>query len=234
MRMSLHEALANDVDRTFQGDTYSKAVHVNPIYSATETREGLILLPEFKWSETFNLESLYRRTIVHDRSLRSLRDLTDAHLKLLRNIQCVFFLSFSKVSSSHLDVLNDLRVKRGLTEWRVVRNIRVSTDSDEAIDAIYGNVIAQTLQEKRINRRRKCKGGQIPHGNNELTWCCFVVLPTCSYSQTLSTKRLVEMQQCANANEPNAVSPTAKFLFLCLTDAATISYYVIQSGAVLP
>ncbi|KUF84581.1 Bzip transcription factor [Phytophthora nicotianae] len=62
-----------------------------------DPRDGFILLPDFKWSDPSNvraaikafylLESLYCLAIVHDRSLRSLRDLTGTHLKLLHNIR---------------------------------------------------------------------------------------------------------------------------------------------------
>lgn len=57
------------------------------IYEDSHPSNGFILLPDFKWSDPTNLESLYCLAIVHDRSLRSLRDLTGAHLKLLRNIR---------------------------------------------------------------------------------------------------------------------------------------------------
>ncbi|CAI5703133.1 unnamed protein product [Peronospora effusa] len=57
------------------------------IYEDTDPRNGFVLLPDFKWSDPSQLESLYCLAIVHDRSLRSLRDLTGAHLKLLRNIR---------------------------------------------------------------------------------------------------------------------------------------------------
>ncbi|KUF76954.1 m7GpppX diphosphatase [Phytophthora nicotianae] len=64
-----------------------------------DPRDGFILLPDFKWSDPSNvraaikafylLESLYCLAIVHDRSLRSLRDLTGTHLKLLHNIRYI-------------------------------------------------------------------------------------------------------------------------------------------------
>ncbi|KAG2769403.1 hypothetical protein PC129_g4974 [Phytophthora cactorum] len=57
------------------------------IYEDTNPRDGFILLPDFKWSDPSNLESLYCLAIVHDRSLRSLRDLTGSHLKLLQSIR---------------------------------------------------------------------------------------------------------------------------------------------------
>ncbi|KAE9308086.1 hypothetical protein PF008_g21059 [Phytophthora fragariae] len=57
------------------------------IYEDVNPRDGFILLPDFKWSDPANLESLYCLAIVHDRSLRSIRDLTASHLRLLRNIR---------------------------------------------------------------------------------------------------------------------------------------------------
>ncbi|ETL94480.1 hypothetical protein L917_07547 [Phytophthora nicotianae] len=66
------------------------------IYEDTHHRNGFVLLPDFKWSDPSKLESLYCLAIVHDRSLRSLRDLTGSHLKLLRNIR-----------NASLEVLNE-------------------------------------------------------------------------------------------------------------------------------
>ncbi|CAI5746713.1 unnamed protein product [Peronospora destructor] len=57
------------------------------IYEDTDPCNGFMLLPDFKWSDPSKLESLYCLAIVHDRRLRSLRDLTGAHLKLLRNVR---------------------------------------------------------------------------------------------------------------------------------------------------
>ncbi|KAE9330892.1 hypothetical protein PR003_g15217 [Phytophthora rubi] len=57
------------------------------IFEDSHPRNGFVLLPDFKWSDPSKLESLYCLAIVHDRTLRSLRDLTGSHLKLLRNIR---------------------------------------------------------------------------------------------------------------------------------------------------
>ncbi|RLN88984.1 hypothetical protein BBJ28_00023024, partial [Nothophytophthora sp. Chile5] len=57
------------------------------IFEDPHPRTGFVLLPDFKWSDPSNVESLYCLAIVHDRSLRSLRDLNGSHLKLLRNIR---------------------------------------------------------------------------------------------------------------------------------------------------
>ncbi|KAK1945150.1 m7GpppX diphosphatase [Phytophthora citrophthora] len=66
------------------------------VFEDTHPRNGFVLLPDFKWSDPSKLESLYCLAIVHDRSLKSLRDLTGSHLKLLRNIR-----------NASLDVLNE-------------------------------------------------------------------------------------------------------------------------------
>lgn len=47
---------------------------------------GFILLPDLKWDGK-TLEQLYLLALVHPRGIRSLRDLTAAHLPLLRNIR---------------------------------------------------------------------------------------------------------------------------------------------------
>lgn len=66
---------------------FSKSETERVIYEDMSPRDGFILLPDFKWSDPSNLESLYCLAIVHDRSLRSLRDLTGSHLKLLQNVR---------------------------------------------------------------------------------------------------------------------------------------------------
>lgn len=90
----------------------SKSESERIIYEDANPRDGFILLPDFKWSNPANvrpqrwdiagaspcltlrvtcgqLESLYCLAIVHDRSLRSIRDLTASHVKLLQNIRFV-------------------------------------------------------------------------------------------------------------------------------------------------
>ncbi|ETL94484.1 hypothetical protein L917_07551 [Phytophthora nicotianae] len=134
------------------------------------------------------------------------------------------------------EVLSDLLVERGLSEWQVVRGARISTDSDEAIDVIYGYALTTSLQEERIDRKRKRKAGNRASDNEQPTWSCFLVLPTVSSHMppTLSIKRLLELQQCADVHEPMGISIATKRTFLCLTDAANISYYALQAPAILP
>lgn len=47
--------------------------------------DGFIILPDLKWDQK-TLSSLYLVAIVHDRSLRSMRDLKKEHVPLLRSI----------------------------------------------------------------------------------------------------------------------------------------------------
>ncbi|KAJ0408012.1 hypothetical protein P43SY_000216 [Pythium insidiosum] len=57
------------------------------IFEDADPVTGFILIPDFKWSDVTNLESIYCLAIVHDRSIRSLRDLRGKHLELLRNLR---------------------------------------------------------------------------------------------------------------------------------------------------
>lgn len=91
-------------------------------------------------------------------------------------------------------MLNDLLTERGLIEWQVVRGLRLSSDSNEEVDVIYGYALTASLQEERIDRKRKRKNGKAANDNEQPTWSCFLVLPAVSYSQdpsTLSIKRCV-------------------------------------------
>ncbi|CAH0475725.1 unnamed protein product [Peronospora belbahrii] len=143
-------------------------------------------------------------------------------------------MDISLLASGTQVVLNDLLVERGLVEWQVMRNIRISTDSEDAVDLIYGNAVTSKLEDERVERKRKWKTTKLSHDKQQLTYCCIVILPVVSGSSTLSMKRLVELQQCADANEPNHVLRATKRTFLSITDAANISYYVLQTPATLP
>lgn len=56
------------------------------VFEDPDTETGFILLPDLKWDgKTF--ETLYLLAIVHQHNIRSIRDLTAAHLPLLRNIR---------------------------------------------------------------------------------------------------------------------------------------------------
>ncbi|KAI9895730.1 hypothetical protein PsorP6_018749 [Peronosclerospora sorghi] len=78
------------------------------IYEDKHPRNGFVLLADIKWSDlsqvvvysVLALESLYCLGIMHDRSLRSLRDLTGAHINLLRNIRYLLFSHISGTLSS--------------------------------------------------------------------------------------------------------------------------------------
>ncbi|WFD22660.1 5'-(N(7)-methyl 5'-triphosphoguanosine)-[mRNA] diphosphatase [Malassezia equina] len=56
------------------------------LYNDTDPQTGFVLLPDMKWDRR-SLSSLYLVAIVRDASLKTLRDLTKAHIPLLRNIQ---------------------------------------------------------------------------------------------------------------------------------------------------
>lgn len=55
------------------------------VFEDSDPNIGFILLPDLKWDGK-TLETLYLVGIVHCRELKSLRDLNDSHLPLLRNI----------------------------------------------------------------------------------------------------------------------------------------------------
>ena len=46
---------------------------------------GFVLLPDMKWNEKL-IEDLYVMAVVHERGIRTMRDLTAVHLSLLKNI----------------------------------------------------------------------------------------------------------------------------------------------------
>ncbi|KAG7398161.1 hypothetical protein PHYBOEH_011570 [Phytophthora boehmeriae] len=351
------------------------------IFEDSDLRDGFILLPDFKWSDQSNLESLYCLAIVHDRSLRSLRDLTGSHLTLLRNIRDAslkvlkmkfgvaasslrlyihyqptyyhFHVHFSHIKMTHgtfagkavlledviynlsvnsdhyknatlsfvvgelqhkplfelfrekliikvsyeqathrlfpsmlptlvsgsfsqehratmdsvylttgsqevelltncldrtihpflrkqmfLDcsqVLQDLVTERGLINWQVVNNVRISSDSSEQAHIIYGYALTAILEEERIDRRRKRKAGVSPATDEQPTWSCFLVLPAISSAApTFSIKRLLELQRCADANEPSSSSTSTRRTFLCLTDSRNIRISRVGSLCLVP
>ncbi|CAL8264149.1 unnamed protein product [Lota lota] len=55
------------------------------VYEDPDPDVGFVLLPDFKWDQK-QMEDLYLIAIVHRRDLKSLRELTAAHLPLLQNI----------------------------------------------------------------------------------------------------------------------------------------------------
>lgn len=56
------------------------------LYENPDTEKGFIIVPDLKWDQK-TASSLYIQAIVHDRSLRNLRDLTEAHIGLLLSIR---------------------------------------------------------------------------------------------------------------------------------------------------
>ncbi|XP_032366769.1 m7GpppX diphosphatase [Etheostoma spectabile] len=55
------------------------------VYEDPDPEVGFVLLPDFKWDQK-QVDDLYLIAIVHQRDIRSLRDLTSEHLPLLQNI----------------------------------------------------------------------------------------------------------------------------------------------------
>ncbi|KAJ2446385.1 hypothetical protein IWW43_004759 [Coemansia sp. RSA 1935] len=65
----------------------SKKVEADRIvYEDPDPENGFIILPDLKWDAS-NAASMYLVAIVHRQGLKSLRDLTDSHLPLLKNIR---------------------------------------------------------------------------------------------------------------------------------------------------
>ncbi|KAJ2774243.1 hypothetical protein IWQ57_000911 [Coemansia nantahalensis] len=56
------------------------------VYEDPDRETGFVILPDLKW-DTADAASMYLVAIVHRRGIRSLRDLTAAHLPLLKNIR---------------------------------------------------------------------------------------------------------------------------------------------------
>ncbi|KAK0525251.1 hypothetical protein OC835_005670 [Tilletia horrida] len=56
------------------------------IYEDADPQNGFIIVPDLKWDQR-TLSSLYLVAIVHNRALRSLRDLTPQHLPLLKAVR---------------------------------------------------------------------------------------------------------------------------------------------------
>ncbi|XP_028931606.1 m7GpppX diphosphatase [Ornithorhynchus anatinus] len=56
------------------------------VYENPDPSDGFVLLPDLKWDQK-QVDDLYLIAICHRRGIRSLRDLTEEHLPLLRNIQ---------------------------------------------------------------------------------------------------------------------------------------------------
>lgn len=55
------------------------------IFEDTCPNSGFILLPDMKWDGK-DMNALYLQAIVHRRNIRSIRDLDQRHLPLLKNI----------------------------------------------------------------------------------------------------------------------------------------------------
>eukprot|EP00064_Thunnus_orientalis_P012452 superscaffoldBa00001910_g12487 len=55
------------------------------VFEDPDQKVGFVLLPDFKWDQK-QVDDLYLIAIVHQRNIKSLRDLTSEHLPLLQNI----------------------------------------------------------------------------------------------------------------------------------------------------
>lgn len=55
------------------------------IYEDPDKEVGFILLPDMKWNRK-DTDALYLQAIVMQRNIKSLRDLDQMHIKLLKNI----------------------------------------------------------------------------------------------------------------------------------------------------
>ncbi|GAA5934726.1 uncharacterized protein JCM15063_003052 [Sporobolomyces koalae] len=58
----------------------------NVLYRDDDPKTGFVLTPDLKWDQK-TMSALYLLVLTQDRTIRSLRDLTPAHLPLLRNIR---------------------------------------------------------------------------------------------------------------------------------------------------
>ncbi|SJX61860.1 related to DCS1-non-essential hydrolase involved in mRNA decapping [Sporisorium reilianum f. sp. reilianum] len=56
------------------------------LYEDPDSEKGFIIVPDLKWDQK-TTSSLYIQAIVHNRKLRSIRDLTKDHVELLENIK---------------------------------------------------------------------------------------------------------------------------------------------------
>ncbi|KAJ2789086.1 hypothetical protein H4R20_007245, partial [Coemansia guatemalensis] len=80
----------------------SKAVEADRIvYEDPDPLNGFIILPDLKWDNA-TAASMYLVAIVHRRDIKSLRDLTDMHLPLLKNIRAK-----ADIAAQHYGVPHD-------------------------------------------------------------------------------------------------------------------------------
>ncbi|XP_054752488.2 m7GpppX diphosphatase-like isoform X1 [Lytechinus pictus] len=63
-----------------------KAESERIVFEDADPEIGFVMLPDMKWDEK-QTNNLYLIVIIHQRGIKSLRDLTASHLPLLRNIQ---------------------------------------------------------------------------------------------------------------------------------------------------
>lgn len=86
------------------------------VFEDTDPNTGFILIPDLKWNG--ENETLYLLAIINRKNIKSLRDLTDEHLPLLKNIRekgIVRKIDLYKVqnSNSSFPVCNQRKVRLG-------------------------------------------------------------------------------------------------------------------------
>lgn len=62
-----------------------KQEHERIVFEDDDAKTGFVLLPDLKWNGK-QTEDLYLLAIVHPKGIKSLRDLRENHLPLLKNI----------------------------------------------------------------------------------------------------------------------------------------------------
>ena len=62
------------------------------LFNDPDLTNGFLILPDLKWDQT-SMSALYLVVLIQDRSIKSLRDLTKAHVPLLQRIRREVFLT---------------------------------------------------------------------------------------------------------------------------------------------
>ncbi|CAH7668839.1 HIT-like domain-containing protein [Phakopsora pachyrhizi] len=108
-----------------EGKTESEKV----IYRDPSPKDGFIIIPDLKWDQS-TISSLYLICITNDRSIRSMRDLTYKHLKLLRSIR-------SRSIESVRTLKSQIELRRRMMDGTTSHNVKnptvdsIRTDDDD-------------------------------------------------------------------------------------------------------
>jgi m7GpppX diphosphatase len=85
--------------------------------------QGFVLLPDLKWDGT-TLAALYLTAIAHDGRIKSMRDLTRAHLPLLRKIRAqAYETAGEKYGVESGDLRLFIHYQPSYCEWSKVRRV---------------------------------------------------------------------------------------------------------------